>query len=307
MEKSNEFLCQILDAITEHIVVINALGEIVFVNKSWSTFGSNNSSLVENDWKGLNYLATCDKASASGDSFGTEAASGIRSVIEKHQSVFYFEYPCHSPDKRRWFMMRVSTFHAEGKDYFVISHRDITERKLAEEKAINLARMDGLTNISNRRTFDEFLYEEWRRCLRLKKPITLAIVDLDHFKLLNDTYGHQVGDECLIKVAELLKEFAGRPSDISARYGGEEFALVWGDTSLQQAEKLCSRLLEKIVLLKIPNCNSPTENYLTASIGLATVVPNMGSEESELIRKADNMLYRAKGCGRNRIECEYDD
>jgi len=164
-------------------------------------------------------------------------------------------------------------FQSAGKRYFVISHQNITERKLAEEEVQNLARTDGLTNIANRRTFDSLLHEEWRRCHRLKKPICLALLDLDHFKLLNDGYGHQAGDDCLIMVGELLKEFAKRPADICARYGGEEFVVVWGDTTLSQARKLSQKLLRKIASLNIPNKNSPVEPYLTASIGLAEMVP----------------------------------
>jgi diguanylate cyclase (GGDEF)-like protein len=165
-----------------------------------------------------------------------------------------------------------------------------------------LARIDGLTDIPNRRAFDEFFHNEWKRCLRLKRPISLAIVDLDHFKLLNDSYGHQYGDECLIKVGTLLKSFHNRPSDICARYGGEEFALVWGDTPLEQAKQLSNRLLKHIAALNIANSNSPTESYLTASIGLAEIVPSSDRKEADLLGMADEMLYRAKMHGKNRVE-----
>ena len=280
MDDSYKFLSLVLDAITENIVVIDDAGEIKFVNKTWSEFGDNNACMIGDSWKGVNYIDECDKAAAMGDEFGAQAGEGIRRVIAHEQENFYFEYPCHSPDEKRWFMMRVTPFQSENNHYFVISHQNITERKLAEEQVRKLARIDGLTDIANRRTFDDFLHQEWKRCSRLNKPICLAIVDLDHFKLLNDTYGHQCGDECLIKIGELLKEFANRPSDICARYGGEEFALVWGDTSIAQAKKISDQLLKKIANLKIMNSESPTERYLTASIGLAEVVPARGSEES---------------------------
>lgn len=303
MDNSFKFLKLVLDSITEHIVVIDKFGIIQFVNKSWVSFGINNACVVVDDWSGVNYLEECDKASVMGDDLGTKAGDGIRSVIEKREPIFYFEYPCHSPDEKRWFMMRVTPFQVSGINYFVISHQNITERRLAEEEVKNLARIDGLTEIPNRRTFDEFLHEEWRRCCRLQKPICLAIVDLDHFKLLNDTYGHQSGDECLVKVGILLKEFANRPDDICARYGGEEFALVWGDTLLEQARDLANKLLRKLIELDITNKKSPTESYVTASIGLAEIIPSRGSKESEIVSQADSMLYRAKERGRNRIEC----
>lgn len=302
MKSSYEFLTHILDSITEHIVVIDEVGKIQFVNKKWSAFGNNNDCTMSSDWSNVNYLEECDKASTMGDDFGSDAGVGIRNVIEQKAPFFYLEYHCHSPKEKRWFMMRVSPFEMKGHNYYVISHHNITERKLAEEVVMRLARMDGLTNIPNRRTFDEFLHDEWKRCVRLKKTICLAIIDLDHFKLLNDTYGHQLGDECLTKVAGLLSEFVTRPGDICARYGGEEFALVWSDTSLQQAEQLSINLLKKIVDLNIQNKNSPIENYLTGSIGLAEMAPSRNSDEMELISKADKMLYRAKKRGKNTVE-----
>ncbi len=302
MEKSQEVLSLVLDSITEHIVVINAIGEIQYVNKRWSNFGIDNACAIGNEWSGINYIEECDKAAAMGDEFGIKAGVGIRSVIKKDKPNFYFEYPCHGPDEKRWFMMRVTPLQITQTDYIVISHQNITERKLAEDELRNQAGIDGLTDIPNRRTFDKFLHDEWRRCSRLKSPISLALIDLDHFKLLNDTYGHQSGDDCLVRIGALLKNYDNRPSDICARYGGEEFALVWGDTSLEQAKLMSTKLLSEIITLNIANRNTPTENYLTASIGLAEMVPGKGSEEKELIGKADSMLYKAKQSGRNRVE-----
>jgi len=302
MKSSHHALSLILDSITEHIVVICPQGAIQYANKSWSNFGESNACNPAKDWIGVNYLTECDKASAMGDEFGEKAGDGIRRVIQKELPIFYFEYPCHSLEEKRWFMMRVTPLRIETTDYYVISHQNITERKLAEEEIQHLASLDGLTSIANRRTFNHFLHEEWNRCYRLQKPISLAILDLDHFKLLNDHYGHQSGDHCLIKMGELLKGIHYRPSDICARYGGEEFAIIWGDTNLVQAKQLSEQLLKDIVNLNIPNAHSPTEQYLTASIGLAELIPTKINEEHRLITKADGMLYKAKKNGRNKIE-----
>jgi diguanylate cyclase (GGDEF)-like protein len=302
MENTYEFLSLVLDSVTDHIAVIDEEGFIQFVNKGWTTFGNDNECAINGDWEGVNYIEECERASNLGDDFGIQAVNGIRSIIEKRNKYFYFEYPCHSLDEKRWFMMRVTPFYIESNSYFVISHQNITERKIAEEKVKLQANIDGLTGIPNRRKFDEFIAEEWKRCARLKNPISLAILDLDHFKLLNDTYGHQSGDKCLMKIGSLLQGLVNRPGDLCARYGGEEFALVLGNTSLAQAKKLLINLLDKIVALNIQNINSPTEKYLTASIGLAEMTPKLKSKEKELISKADNMLYRAKDRGRNRVE-----
>jgi diguanylate cyclase (GGDEF)-like protein len=301
MIESYNFLKAVLDTVTEHIVVIDETGEIVFVNKTWVSFGQNNDCVIDENWGGVNYLSECDKAGIMGDDFGVKVASGIRSVIRGHQDKFHFEYPCHSPNEKRWFMMRVTPFTIQTNSCFVISHQNITERKLAEEDVLNLSRIDGLTDIPNRRYFDEFLDSEWKRCHRLGMPISLALIDLDHFKLLNDTYGHQAGDACLKSIGSLLKEFDKRPGDMCARYGGEEFAIVYGNTDLEQANCLVDKLLNEIRSLKIPNQNSLALPILTASVGLATMYPNDKNSGSDLIKKSDDLLYSAKASGRNRI------
>ncbi|MBD5771438.1 sensor domain-containing diguanylate cyclase [Marinomonas colpomeniae] len=310
MDQSYEFLSFVLDAITESIVVIDPLGEIKYVNRSWSQFGQSNSgtdtSITSNaqnacqTWIGMNYLDVCDNAAAMGDEFGSVAGKGIRGVISEGEDTFYFEYPCHSPNEKRWFTMRVTPLHLECLNYFVISHQDITDRKLAEEKVMSLAKMDGLINIPNRRAFDEFLADEWQRCTRLKKPISLAIIDIDHFKTLNDTYGHQKGDECLIALGTLFQTYVKRPSDLCARYGGEEFILVWGDTLMSHSLKLMNDLLQKIDSLKIPNSDD-ISNYLTVSIGLTEITPTTSMSEVDIIAQADRMLYEAKRTGRNKV------
>ena len=301
MIESYIFLKSVLDTITEHIVVIDNKGDILFVNKTWLSFGQNNECLIDEAWIGVNYLKECDKAADMGDFFGVKAASGIRSVIIGAEDKFYFEYPCHSPDEKRWFMMRVTPFTITRGNYFVISHQNITERKQIEEKALSLSHIDGLTNIPNRRYFNEFLDSEWKRCYRLGMPISLAIIDLDYFKLLNDTYGHQVGDECLKSVGKVLKGFGKRPGDICARFGGDEFAVVYGNTSSDQAKILAGKLLNEIRSLNIPNEKSSILPTLTASIGLATIYPNKENSQSSLIKKSDDSLYSSKKNGRNQL------
>jgi len=302
MINSDGFFKLILNTITEHIVVLDSNGDIQFVNKSWIDFGLNNSCQINTDWIGTNYINECDHAAALGDDFGVIAGSGIRAVIGGHKSEFHLEYPCHSPYEERWFMMQVIPFTIQEMSYVVISHKNITDRKIAEGKVLNLSRIDGLTDIPNRRYFDEFLQNEWNRCARLKMVLTLAIIDLDHFKLLNDTYGHQTGDESLVRVGNLLKGFARRPADLCARYGGEEFAIIWAETPNDQAELFTDKLIKLISDLKIPNKNSPTKPTLTASIGLATMFPDGENDESIIIAKADKLLYRAKKNGRDRVE-----
>ncbi|MGJ8690441.1 MAG: hypothetical protein ACSHXZ_13090 [Gammaproteobacteria bacterium] len=171
MEKSQVVLGLVLDSITDHIVVISKTGDIQYTNKSWSMFGVKNACNIDANWVGVNYLDECDKASLLGDEFGTRAGVGIRSVISKQTAIFYFEYPCHSPDEKRWFMMRVTPLEVGRNDYFVISHQNITERRLAEDEVRKLAGLDGLVNIPNRRSFNKFLHDEWARCARQKRQL----------------------------------------------------------------------------------------------------------------------------------------
>jgi diguanylate cyclase (GGDEF)-like protein len=303
--QSYEFLASVLRSMKEHVVVVSDKGDILYVNDAWEAFNKHNDGDANVIWTNINYLSVCDQAEKSGDTFGLHAGKGIRDVIDGQRSEFYLEYPCHNPSKQQWFMMQTTPFILENSTYCVISHRNITQRKTAEEQVRVLSQTDGLTNLFNRRHFDEYLNLEWQRCSRLNAPISLAIIDLDHFKILNDSYGHIEGDKCLQKIAKLLRASTKRPSDICARYGGEEFVIVYGNTSLQQAQKLLEQLIINIHNLAIPNKNSPTAPFVTASIGLATMQPNQDNSIVQLMSNADTMLYSAKECGRNRLAYEH--
>lgn len=296
-----EFLKAILNTISEHIVVIDKNGIIQCANYSWKIFGKNNNYSQNDDWQNINYLDVCDTSASTGDSDAKATAVGIRKVINNELDTFHLEYPCHSPDEKRWFIMQIKPFNVDDTTYYVISHQNITERKLAEEEILKLSRLDPLCTIPNRRYFDEFLKDEWKRCARLKMPISLAMIDIDYFKLLNDTYGHQAGDECLKTLSSLLKEFVQRPSDLCARYGGEEFVLIFGNTTLTQSLTLIEKLQEQIRLLNIPNQLSSILPVVTVSVGLVTIYPDNTSNENRIIKAADELLYRAKNMGRNQI------
>ncbi|MFN3586155.1 MAG: diguanylate cyclase domain-containing protein [Moraxellaceae bacterium] len=164
-----------------------------------------------------------------------------------------------------------------------------------------LTAIDGLTQIANRRSLDMTLTTEWQRALRKREPLGVVMIDVDHFKLFNDTYGHQAGDECLRGVASALKDFARRPGDIAARYGGEEFVLVLTNATAQQARLVAQRVRDKILELAIPHQRS-SHGSVTASFGVASLVPNQSHGGPEvLLLAADQALYRAKHAGRNRV------
>jgi diguanylate cyclase (GGDEF)-like protein len=165
----------------------------------------------------------------------------------------------------------------------------------------NLSVTDGLTGIANRRRFDEFLMNEWRRSVRYRTPLSLILLDIDFFKAFNDHYGHLAGDDCLRQVAMGLKEIIQRPGDLSARFGGEEFACILTVTQAKGARSLAEQIVKKIQTMNIPHKGSSVADRVTVSMGVVTIFPTVGQQPLELLQRADELLYEAKGLGRNRI------
>jgi diguanylate cyclase (GGDEF)-like protein len=165
-----------------------------------------------------------------------------------------------------------------------------------------MARVDALTGLANRRHFDEILSSEWRRCTRSGKPLSLLLIDIDHFKLFNDHYGHQAGDSCLQKVSTCLKAGFARSHDLVARYGGEEFACVMPETSLEGAEAKAQTQEKAVRALRIAHEKSSVAGgIVTISLGVAVAMPNVGGDCAELILCADRSLYMAKYAGRGQV------
>ncbi|WP_096200269.1 PAS domain S-box protein [Bacillus sp. FJAT-45350] len=179
--------------------------------------------------------------------------------------------------------------------------RDITKQKAINEKLEELSRIDGLTAIANRRSFDEELAKEWKRASINSTPLSLIMLDIDHFKAYNDTYGHSGGDECLKTIAQTLKNSIKFHSDFVARYGGEEFSVILPETSQEEAKAAANRLRSIIEELSIPHIGSKVSQYVTISLGVSTVIPTSQMQSKELIEKADKALYYSKGSGRNQV------
>jgi len=179
--------------------------------------------------------------------------------------------------------------------------RDMTDQKRAEAALKTLAASDGLTGLANRRSFDQTLAVEWARAQRTKKPLSLVLVDVDHFKLYNDLHGHQKGDECLRAVASIIGETALRPADLSARYGGEEFTIIMPETDQRAALKVAERLRSTLAKLQLKHGAAGAGPLVTFSIGIATRAPDETVSADWLLMKADEALYAAKHTGRNRV------
>jgi diguanylate cyclase (GGDEF)-like protein len=169
----------------------------------------------------------------------------------------------------------------------------------ANQELERLAFMDGLTQIANRRHFNDRLNQEWLRLRRMQAPLSLILCDIDYFKQYNDTCGHLAGDECLRQVATLLRTTLKRPADLVARYGGEEFAILLPETSEAGAVQIAQKIQINLQRQQIVHPNSSVSSYITLSLGIATLVPHADMSFHDLIDCADRALYEAKSEGRN--------
>ena len=186
----------------------------------------------------------------------------------------------------------------KSKNNLEVSNKALKE---ATKKLKRLATVDELTQVYNRRYFNEYLEGEWRRLARERKFISLIVCDVDYFKLYNDYYHHQAGDRCLYEVAQCIKNLVKRPADLVARFGGEEFVIILSNTNRLGAEKVAEQLCKNVEALKIPHYCSECSSYVTLSLGVATTIPTSKVSPQKLIKAADEALYTAKHTGRNRF------
>lgn len=176
------------------------------------------------------------------------------------------------------------------------------ELKRKQELLEQYAFLDALTEIPNRRRFEETLHREWNRALRSGQPVSLIFWDIDHFKQYNDTYGHGQGDDCLRLLAQTVAGCLQRAGDFVARHGGEEFAVLLPYTGQEEALKVAQLLSGALDGLALTHQTSPVADHVTVSMGVATALPQEGLEATELVERADQALYTAKKSGRHRIE-----
>lgn len=197
------------------------------------------------------------------------------------------------------------------RDYLVALREQIRNLKLAFANAklevanaelSRLSSIDPLTGLANRRSFSERLEIEWRRASRDGQQLALLFVDVDHFKAYNDTYGHQAGDDCLVRVASTLKNALHRPHDFLARFGGEEFVALLPQTALDDAMVVAERLCLSIAAMGLPHSGSSAAHHVTVSVGMAAMPPTQAASPEQLMEAADQALYLAKGAGRNQVK-----
>lgn len=219
------------------------------------------------------------------------------------------EYECLMIDKfKNMKYVVMKTYSPPEQDISIVSFFDITERKRAEaalqeahERLRLLSTTDELTQVANRRHFNERLTGEWNRLKREGLPLSLILCDVDYFKLFNDTYGHQLGDKCLQAVATAIVTTVKRSADLVARYGGEEFTVLMPNTDIFGATQIAEAARLAISNLQMPHEASQVARHVTLSLGVSTMIPSHLHTPDALIKDADNALYEAKRQGRNRV------
>ncbi len=190
----------------------------------------------------------------------------------------------------------------------LMEHGDSVDMQWCDKllEASDLARLDGLTQIANRRSFDEYLDQQWQQMARDQLPLSIVLCDVDYFKQFNDTHGHSAGDVCLQRIAQIISSALKRPSDMVARYGGEEFVVILPHTDIKGAIVVAELIQAEIQQLQILHGHSSVSQYVTVSIGIASTQPIFSGSPKDLLDEADKLLYIAKQQGRNRIMADVE-
>jgi len=285
-----QFLQSTLDSLSIRIAILDATGTVLAVNAAWNRFGGVDP-LAGLCNVGENYLVACE---SSGED---AAAEGIREVMSGRRDEYTREYPSRSPDCRRWFYARVTRFADADSVRVVVAHEDVTPRKVAEEQLLHEAYHDALTGLPNRTLFSDRLaravsHAKWSAGYRF----AVLFLDLDEFKVVNDSLGHTAGDQLLMGIARRI-EGCLRKCDTVARLGGDEFAiLVNGVDDVIDALHLVERVQNA---LNAPFMLGGHEVFTTASIGIAASDPRY-DRPVEMIRDADTAVHQAKALGKAR-------
>ncbi len=300
----------ILDSLTAHIALVDSTGRIIAANAAWRRFANANQCSDRACYVGANYLAICEEAvRRDGDVTAAAALNGVRAVLQHERDSFTLEYPCHSPTEKRWFRLRATRLSLDRLAACVVAHENVTTEKLAEEALRQterklreslereqvLARTDGLTGVVNRRHFLELADHGCAVARRYGVPLAIMLFDIDGFKEVNDSLGHQAGDEILKEVARRAGEEL-RSADVLARYGGDEFIVLIPESTAQQAAVVAERIRKAIAGRGIDtNARAAT---ITIRAGVSDMQANSDTVE-DLIQRADRALYEAKSKGRN--------
>lgn len=222
----------------------------------------------------------------------------------EHISVIFISGLDRPEDEANGLNLGASDYIAKPFNATVVTARVALHLQVVRQRRMleRLAHIDGLTELANRRRFDEMFESEWQRARAGRRPLSLALLDIDCFKQYNDRYGHPAGDRVLRAVARTVASFMRRPVDLAARYGGEELVLLMPDTFAEQAQHVVAGMRQAIEQLTIAHDASVVSPVLTVSVGGATMDEQGSESAAQLLEAVDGQLYRAKHAGRNRVE-----
>lgn len=300
LRESEERYRRMIELSPSAICLYNKRGNIVFANeKAVNLFAADQlSSLI-----GVNRQELIHPGSRA------ESEERFQALLSKELTYLNSESPYLNMNGDSFYAEVMATcVYFDGEPIILAYIQDISVRKEEEEKLQKANRMlkelstiDGLTGISNRRHFEEAFEQEWMDSAQLSRPISIIMFDIDFFKLYNDTYGHQGGDACLKSIAASLRPLVEQQGEVLARYGGEEFIVLLPNTDSEGARLAAESIKNRIEELHIPHKASKVNEFVTVSIGIASMIATPGFERNEMVEHADKALYQAKLAGRNRI------
>lgn len=303
-----------LDAVSNGLIILDAQGKILF----WNQWMQVHSGIDQTEVLGKELqelfpeLLSSRLLMAVGGALAQGQASLLSQSLNKAPLPLFQTQPQHGTaagKERISQAIQVVPISVKGlARHCLIQVTDVSFSVAREKLLRNQAQVlrdyshrDSLTGLANRRHLDEYLDAELKRAIRATTSFAVILIDIDYFKLYNDTYGHQMGDYCLTQVAIALKASLKRPGDMVARYGGEEFAVLLGDTDRQGAEAVAKTLCANVAALHIEHRTSTVTPQVTISLGVASAVPGRQCEPKMLLAAADVALYQAKRQGRNRV------
>ena len=293
---SARFQQAVFDSLVAHIAVLDCQGRIIQTNVAWRNYAAGSRYAGSSDLVGGNYLDVLDAMTGHDAETVQSVTAGIVAVGAGALDNFQLAQPFFVPSDKHWFSMKVTPVH-DVQERLVVSHEDVTNLKAAELASLTLANTDALTGALSRRNFLNLAEQELARSTRYELPLMLLMLDLDHFKIINDQHGHAAGDAVLQR---FVKTVAGvlRESDLVGRLGGEEFSVLLPNTSREGGCALAQRIIESVRLNPV-DVEGQNISY-TVSIGAGCL--SSESSFAALLGKADAALYRAKNGGRDRLE-----
>jgi diguanylate cyclase (GGDEF)-like protein len=282
-----------LELLPEHIAILDENGVIIAVNRHWSDSSRTNPLIGKRAVEGSNYLALCEQAEKDNAEYTQAFAAGMRSILSGGSDLFTMEFPCNSGELQFWYQGRVSRFAVGGRARLVVVLRNITDLKEAERDIQKLAYYDPLTGLPNRFLMHDRLGQSLARAVRTKNLVAVLLLDLDYFKLINESLGHPTGDRLLAAVASRLSDNV-RKCDTLARMGGDEFVIILNDV---KTEEDIVRITKKILdSLSSPFDVGTREVFVGASVGIA-LHPMDAKEKDKLLKNAETAMYQAKKRG----------